>query len=105
MHSVNRMPVITPPAMPALAAVATCCTNSDWVILSSTHNRKFSKIENINSITAEAIANAPPVRRLNKIGAHKGEIFCLTNWNQHQFTASVGSFSQAFPNKEYREQL
>jgi hypothetical protein len=59
MHSVNRMPVITPPEMPALAvAVATCSTNSDRVILPSTHNSEFSKIENINSITAEAIANA-----------------------------------------------
>jgi hypothetical protein len=35
--------------------------------------------------------------RLNKIGADKREIFWQANWNQRQFTASVGNFSLGFP--------
>jgi hypothetical protein len=34
------------------------------------------------SLGCPAIANAPPVRRLNKIGADKHEIFWQANWNQ-----------------------
>jgi hypothetical protein len=49
------------------------------------------------SLGWEAIANAPRVRRLNEIGAGKGEIFWPTNCNQRGFTASVGNFSLGFP--------
>jgi hypothetical protein len=49
------------------------------------------------SLGCPAIANAPPVRRLNEIGADKGEIFWPTNCNQRGFTASVGNFSLGFP--------
>jgi hypothetical protein len=49
------------------------------------------------SLGWEAIANAPPVRRLNEIGADKREIFWPTNCNQRGFTASVGNFSLGFP--------
>jgi hypothetical protein len=49
------------------------------------------------SLGWEAIANAPPVRRLNEIGADKREIFWQTNCNQRGFTASVGNFSLSFP--------
>jgi len=49
------------------------------------------------SLGCPAIANAPPVRRLNEIGADKREIFWPTNCNQRGFTASVGNFSLGFP--------
>jgi hypothetical protein len=49
------------------------------------------------SLGCSAIANAPPVRRLNEIDADKREIFCQTDWNQRGFTTSVGSFSLGFP--------
>jgi hypothetical protein len=48
------------------------------------------------SLGWEAIANAPPVRRLNEIGADKREIFWQTNCNQRGFTASLGNFSLSF---------
>ena len=34
--------------------------------------------------------------RLNKIGAHKREIFWQTNWNQRRSTVSVGNFLLGF---------
>jgi hypothetical protein len=44
-----------------------------------------------------AIANAPPVRRLNEIGADKREIFWQTNWNQRRCTMISVGFSFGFP--------
>jgi hypothetical protein len=55
IQTVNRMAVITPPTIAAFAvAVATFLTNSDLVILPSTYNKEFSKIENTNSIRTYA---------------------------------------------------
>jgi hypothetical protein len=56
------------------------------------------------SLGCPAIANAPPVRRLNEIGSDKREIFWQIYRNQRRATISV-SFFKAFPNKEYREQV
>jgi hypothetical protein len=48
------------------------------------------------SLGWDAIANPPPVRRLNEIGADKRKIFWQANWNQRRCTISVG-FSLGFP--------